>query len=167
MKISRIQSISFNGKPNNYLKIDETVSRSAQPKKEDFKWLKEQGVTDVFNFRTMIVSGVDFDEKKEVERLGMRYHNIPSITKEPKEENVDRFLKEIDEVKSRNGKAHIHCKAGADRTGMYAFIYKAKEGIDNTVENVKEWIAHGHNKKLYPHLEEWACRFNETHFKRV
>lgn len=55
-----ISRIAFNGKPTNYLKIDDVVSRSAQPKKADFAWLKEQGVTDVFNFRTMIVSGLFF-----------------------------------------------------------------------------------------------------------
>lgn len=164
MKLCAIQNISFNGKPNNYAKIDETVSRSAQPKKEDFAWLKEQGVTDVFNFRTMHVSGVDFDEKTEVERLGMKYHNIPSITKQPKEENIDMFLKEVDEVKANGGKAHIHCKAGADRTGMYAFIYKAKENLGNTMDNVKEWLAHGHNQKLYPDLEGWTRQFINKKF---
>ncbi len=165
MKISAVR-LAFNGKPNNYLKIDEYVSRSAQPQKDDFKWLSEQGVTDVFNFRTMAVTGVDFDEKTEVERYGMRYHNIPSVTKLPKEENVDRFLKEVEEVKSREGKAHIHCKAGADRTGMYAFIYKSKQNIGNVVDNLKEWIALGHNKTRYPNLEDWACRLVKKKFNK-
>lgn len=163
MRIYSVQ-LSFNGKPNNYAKIDESVSRSAQPQKEDFKWLKAQGVTDVFNFRTMGLSGLDFDEQTEVEKLGMRYHSIPSYTRQPKEENIDQFLKEVDEVKLQGGKAHIHCKAGADRTGMYAFIYKAKENIGNTVENVKEWLAHGHNKKLYPNLEDWTKNFINRKF---
>ena len=80
-----ISPISFKGMPNNYSKIDNTLSRSAQPMAEDFAWLKEQGVTDVVNFRTMVVSGVEFDEKTSVEELGMIYHNIPSITSKPTE----------------------------------------------------------------------------------
>ena len=52
----RINPMPFKGKPNNYLKIDNTLSRSAQPMAEDFAWLKEQGVTDILNFRTMVVS---------------------------------------------------------------------------------------------------------------
>ena len=159
MTLHRILAVAFKGKPQNYIKIDDTVSRSAQPQKADFLWLKQQGVTDIFNFRTMIKSGLDFDEQKEVESLGMKYHNIPSYTKNPNEKNIDRFLKEIDQVKSQGGKAHIHCKAGADRTGMYAFIYKAKEGIGSTIDNVKEWIELGHNKKLYPNLEDWTKKF--------
>ena len=59
MKIVLSKAV-FSGKPRNYLKIDDTVSRSAQPKREDFAWLKEQGVTDLFNFRTMFISGLFF-----------------------------------------------------------------------------------------------------------
>lgn len=159
-----IQPIFFTGCPDNYAKIDNYVSRSAQPQKEDFVWLKKQGVTDIFNFRTMTVSGIGFDEKTEVEKLGMKYHNIPSVTRHPKEENIDTFLKEIDEVKQKGGKAHIHCKAGADRTGMYAFIYKAKNHIDTTANNMKEWIARGHNRKLYPNLAGWVNQFVKKRF---
>ncbi|MCD8377335.1 MAG: tyrosine-protein phosphatase [Candidatus Gastranaerophilales bacterium] len=159
-----IQPITFTARPLNYSKIDNTVSRSAQPQKEDLKWLKEQGVTDVFNFRTMYKSGLNFDEKTEVEKLGMRYHSIPSITRHPKEENIDTFLKEVEEVKSNGGKAHIHCKAGADRTGMYSFIYKAKNHIDNAVINMQEWLAHGHNQKLYPDLAGWTQNFVKNRF---
>ena len=49
----KTQSITFKGMPNNYSQIDKTVSRSAQPMAEDFVWLKEQGVTDIVNFRTI------------------------------------------------------------------------------------------------------------------
>lgn len=158
--------VSFTGKPSNYLKIDDFVSRSAQPEAADFDWLKEEGVTDVFNFRTMGDPRITIDEKAEVEKRGMKYHNIPSYTKSPSEENIDRFLTEIDEVKSRGGKAHIHCKAGADRTGMYAFIYKAKNHIDNAANNLKEWIAHGHNQQLYPDLAGWTQAFVKKRFSK-
>lgn len=161
-----IQPLVFTGKPKNYLNIDDTVSRSAQPQKEDFLWLKNQGVTDVFNFRTMTVSGLNFDEKNEVEKLGMNYHNIPSVTRYPREENIDLFLSEIDNIKKNGGKAHIHCKAGADRTGMYSFIYKTKNHIDNSINNIKEWFAHGHNNKQYPNLVSWTQEFVKKRFSK-
>lgn len=148
----KVFPITFQGKPANYAKIDKFVSRSAQPMKEDFAWLKENGVTDIINFRTMIVAGLDFDEKATVESLGMNYHNIPSVTKNPDEEKVIEFLKIIDKIKNNNGKAHIHCQAGADRTGMYAFIYKTLNGLGAIPENIAEWINFGHNTKLYPNL---------------
>lgn len=151
-----LSKVDFKGQPRNYLKIDDTVSRSAQPQKDDFLWLKEQGVTDIFNFRTMFDSGLDFSEKECVEALGMKYHNIPSISAMPMERNVKRFLKGIEEVKKNGGKAHIHCKAGADRTGMYSFIYKMLKGIGTLAENKSEWIKRGHNRKRYPDMMQWA-----------
>ena len=161
----RIQPIAFKGMPSNYSKIDETVSRSAQPMAEDFVWLKKQGVTDVVNFRTMVVSGVEFDEKKAVEGLGMKYHNISSITAKPEERNIEEFLELAQKVKEKNGKLHIHCKAGADRTGMYAFIYKAIKNIGNLLENEKEWIARGPNIERYPDLRNWAKDFIKMKIK--
>lgn len=84
-------NISFTGKPDNYAIIDKYVSRSAQPAKEDFVWLKKQGVTDIVNFRTMVTPALNFEEPKVVQELGMKYHNIPSISKNPSEENISNF----------------------------------------------------------------------------
>lgn len=151
----------FRGKPENYAKIDNVVSRSAQPKKEDFLWLKNEGVTDIINFRTMVDPAQNFDEKTVVESLGMKYHNIPSITSKPNEEKVGQFLNLVENIKSNGGKAHIHCKAGADRTGMYAFIYKKIKGIGSICENEKEWLNFGHNTKKFPDLISWAKGFKK------
>lgn len=159
MKIQKVGLFIFKGKPDNYGIIDSSVSRSAQPKQEDFAWLKKQGVTDIINFRTMFVSGNSFNEEDEVRKLGIRYHNIPSYTRNPKEENVNLFLNLVDEITKAGGKIHIHCKAGADRTGLYSFIYKSIKGIGNLIENEKEWIEYGHNTKLYPDLRDWAKNF--------
>lgn len=146
----------FTGQPSNYAKINENLSRSAQPAKEDFIWLKENGVTDVVNFRTMYVTGLDFDEKNVVESLGMKYHNIPTYTKSPNDAQVKSFLNLVDYITEKHGKVHIHCQAGADRTGMYSFIYKSMKNIGTTSENIQEWIRHGLHQNLYPNLISWA-----------
>lgn len=155
----KVIAFSFKGKPANYSQIDKNLSRSAQPLKEDFEWLKSQGVTDVLNFRTMVVSGLEFDEKTKVESLGMRYHTIPSVTNKPTEKNVKTFLKLTNQIKEECGKLHIHCKAGADRTGMYSFIYKMMNNIGSIVENEQEWINKGHDIVRYPKLRTWAKNF--------
>ena len=152
----QVNAINFKGKPENYCIVDDYLSRSAQPNKEDFAWLKEQGVTDIFNFRTMVVSAIDFDEEEIVKSLKMEYHSIPSITRNPKEENVKIFLKEMEQITKSGGKAHAHCKAGADRTGMYVYIYKSIKSIGKRLENQAEMIRLGHNTKLYPDLLPWV-----------
>ena len=91
--------------------------------------------------------------------MGIKYHSIPSVTRHPKEENIDLFLKKIEEIKSKGGKAHIHCKAGADRTGMYAFIYETINGIKTLPKSQAEWFEHGYHYKLYPDLMEWTRNF--------
>ena len=104
----------------------------------------------------MLHKGIEFDEKTAVEALGMKYHNIPSITSKPSEKNVSNFLELAKNVADKNGKLHIHCRAGADRTGMYAFIYKVMKNIGTLAENEKEWIAKGHNIERYPSLRAWT-----------
>ena len=42
--------ITFAQKPHKFKQIDSLVSRSAQPKKSNIKWLKKHDVTDVINF---------------------------------------------------------------------------------------------------------------------
>ena len=88
----------------------------------------------------MVTPALNFEEPKVVQELGMKYHNIPSISKNPSEENISNFLKLVDKISADNGKIHIHCKQGADRTGMYSFIYKAVKNIGTTSENTIEWI---------------------------
>ena len=156
MKTQQISSFCFKGMPNNYAKIDNYVSRSAQPNKEDFLWLKEQGVTDIINFRTMVESALNFNEKKVVENLGMKYHHISTVTSKPNEEKINQFLSLVENIKNNGGKAHIHCKAGADRTGLYSFIYKVVKGIGTIAENEREWIEKGHNIVRFPDLRKWA-----------
>ncbi len=152
----RIAKINFQGKPSNYAQIDNFLSRSAQPEQEDFKWLKEQGITDIINFRTMHNPGLNFDEKVVVEENGMKYHNIPTTSKSPREYSVKEFLALLDNIITNGGKAHIHCKAGADRTGMYSFIYKQLNHIDSTSANIEEWIKRGHDTLRYPNMINWA-----------
>ena len=154
-----IRPISFKGMPHNYYKIDNTVSRSAQPMIDDFVWLKEQGVTDIINFRTMFKPSINFHEREVVENLGMKYHNIPTSTKTPSVENVDKFLNLVDDIKKNKGKVHIHCMAGADRTGMYSFIYKMQEGMGSLTININDWIEKGHSRSRFPNLIPWALKY--------
>lgn len=152
-------NVSFTGRPPNYDRITKRISRSAQPEKDDFVWLKKHGVTDIVNFRTMGVSGIDFDEKSVVEGLGMKYHNIPTHTMHPQVNQVLAFLKLADDITNNRGKLHIHCKAGADRTGLYSFIYKSLKNIGSRTKNIEEWLKHGLHQDRYPHLIPWAVNF--------
>ena len=62
-------------------------------------------------------------------------------------------------VKNKNGKVHIHCRQGADKTGMYAYIYERLNKIGTPFENYKEFLKHGWHFQRYPHLAIWAESF--------
>lgn len=164
----QIQQISFQGKPLNYAVIDKYVSRSAQPQKEDFIWLKEQGVTDIINFRTLQdAQDLTFDESEFVKSLGMAYHRIPSVSKAPDEKSVLKFLDLMNKLIAQNAKIHIHCRHGADRTGLYSFVYKAFRNIGSTTENINEWIARGLNLEKYPDLISWGLNFVSKYKNKI
>ena len=146
----------INFKPENYKKIDNTLSRSAQITKSNIRWLKDKGVTDILNFRTMEIPDLNFDEKAYVENMGMVYHSVPSVSMYPKKENVGKFLDIVEGVKNKKGKLHIHCKQGADRTGMYSYIYERLNNIGTPEENKEEMIKHLWHRDKYPNMDIWA-----------
>lgn len=145
--------------PANYQKIDNYVSRSAQPTKENIDWLKQQGVTDIINFRTMKKPEINFNEEAYVKHSGMKYHNIPSVSMYPSGENVGKFLDIVDNIKHQGGKVHIHCKHGADRTGLYSYIYERLNHIGSVFQNVGELFEHKWHFGRYPDMLNWANNF--------
>ena len=107
----------------------------------------------------MIAPSLNFNEEQTVQKLKMNYHNIPSISKLPNSKNVGKFLNIIDDVKKRNGRVHIHCKQGADRTGMYAYIYERLNNIGTEGSRIIELFKHGYHFERYPKLIDWAMNF--------
>lgn len=152
--------------PQNYKRIDNFLSRSAQINKNNIEWLKRDGVTDVINFRTMTVPDISFNEKKCVLSKGMNYHNIPSVSKYPSEQNVGKFLNILEGIKQNGGRAHIHCKQGADRTGLYSYIYEMLNNIGSKAENITECINHHWHRGKYPTMLEWADKFIDGYTKK-
>lgn len=145
--------ILFSAKPQNYKKIDAILSRSAKLTPRNMKWLKKDGITDIIDLRAMMQ---ETEEEKIANTLGIKYHNIPSVAKYPKKENVGKFLDIIEGVKMNGGKAHVHGEEGADRTGMYSYIYERLNNIGTPKDNLEELKKHFWNIKEYPYLKEWA-----------
>lgn len=146
--------------PANYQKVDNFLSRSAQPNKLNIDWLQENNVTDIINFRRDNESfPLDFNEQKYVESKKMVYHNIPSYTNYPEEKNMGKFLDIVENVKKNGGKIHIHCREGADRTGMYAYIYERLIKLTSQVQAYKNFIDGGWHNLDHPHLANAAEDF--------
>src|SRR3982074_3510593 len=93
-----------NVKIKNFGQMDERFYRGAQPKEADYKELAAIGIKTVIDLR----DDPESYEKQNVERLGMRYVNIPMSDKDyPKGEQVDQFLKLV--ANPATGKFFVHC----------------------------------------------------------
>ncbi len=93
--------------------------------------------------------------------LGLRYFNIPVVFADPKDEQVDEFLKITDDTDNRP--AFIHC-AGAIRVGAFWMIRRVvRDGW--TIEAAEEEVRKIGLRES-PHLNEFARKYIERHRKK-
>jgi protein tyrosine phosphatase (PTP) superfamily phosphohydrolase (DUF442 family) len=111
----------------------------------------------VLNLRTPGEHRAD-EERAEVERLGMRYLNIPVVYSAPTDEQVDEFLRITDEPENRP--MLIHCTA-AIRAGAFWMIRRiVRDGLsydDALVEAQKVGLVNA------PHLEAFVKTYVMRH----
>lgn len=106
----------------NFQKVDDKVYRGAQPTEEGFKELAAKGIKTVVDLRE-IGEHSQADEQKIVTDLGMHYVSIPMHgLSEPKENLVAAVEKIFNDPDQ--GPVFVHCKRGADRTGLVVAVYR-------------------------------------------
>lgn len=134
----------------NFLQVTPEFCTAGQPRPEHFAQLKDTGVKAVLNLRTPGEHRAD-EEQAEVERLGMKYINIPVVYREPTHAQVDEFLKITDDPANRP--MLIHCTA-AIRVGAFWMIRRiVRDGMsydDALAEARKVGLVNA------PHLEEFV-----------
>ena len=98
---------------NNLYQVDDGIFRSEQPNNQAFANLEKYGITEVVNLRYW------HSDNKKAGKLIL--HRVPMRAGKIKEDNVVQVLKII---KNRKGNILIHCKHGADRTGLIIAMYR-------------------------------------------
>ena len=142
------------GSPNpnlpNFQKVDDHVYRGGQPSDAGFMDLSKLGVKTVIDLR-QTGEHSQADEEKIVTGLGMRYVSIPMKgMSTPKDQQVEAVLALFNDTK--NGPVFVHCKRGADRTGMVVAVYR----ISND-----RW----ENQKALDEAESYGMNFFERAIK--
>ena len=113
---------SVKGVPNFHI-VNDQVLRGGQPTDAGFKNLADMGV------KTIVDLQEEGDrakgEKRLVKALGMKYVNIPmkGMTT-PSEKQISHALKALNNTS--DGPVFIHCKRGADRTGVVIACYRVQ-----------------------------------------
>jgi protein tyrosine/serine phosphatase len=131
--------------PNLY-PIDEKLFRSGQPSPSQLKKLKlKYGIQTIINLRGENGLSAFKLEKKACQVLGLNLVNLRIYSRNPPNfEEVDQLLKTFNTIKYP---ALIHCKSGADRTGIVAALYRIlilKESIEDAMDELS-W-KYGHIK---------------------
>jgi uncharacterized protein (TIGR01244 family) len=104
----------------NFYQVDQNVYRGAQPTADGFKYLAKIGVKTVIDLRAA-------DERSESEEsivtaAGMKYVSVPMTgLTAPTEAQISGILGILE---SGNGPVFVHCKRGADRTGVVIASYR-------------------------------------------
>ncbi len=141
----------------NFLRINDQFCTGGQPRLEHLEMLKKDGVKTIINLRQPSEHRADEEEAKAKE-LGLRYFNIPFVYTDPKDEQVDEFLKITDDPENRP--AFIHCTS-AIRVGAFWMIRRVlRDGF--TIE-AAEKEAEKVGLRESPHLNEFARRYIEKH----
>jgi tyrosine-protein phosphatase SIW14 len=102
-------------------RVDDNVYRGQQPSKQDISNLAKSGIRTVLDLR----GAVDHKawEQKAVEAAGLRYVRIGlSGFFAPTDHQIDRILAILDN--STLGPIFVHCRRGADRSGVVIACYR-------------------------------------------
>jgi tyrosine-protein phosphatase SIW14 len=130
MSLASAWAGSQNDNLPNFQKVNDRVYRGAQPTDSGFQQLAQLGIKTVVDLRE-IGEHSQADEQKIVTDLGMRYVSIPMHgMSTPKDDQVAAVQALFNDPVS--GPVFVHCKRGADRTGMVIAVYRVShDGWDN------------------------------------
>jgi len=109
------QKLDLPGLPNLH-KVSDNLYRGAQPNEEGLHELKKLGIKTIVNLRS------EHSDRDKMENIDISYKNIPMTASKPKIEDIITFL--IIVADSNNAPVFVHCRHGADRTGMMSAIYR-------------------------------------------
>jgi len=116
----------------NYIKINELIATSGQPKVEEFEIIANEGFEVVINLSVYKTSNSIENENKIVTDLNMSYFHIPVNFENPSSSDLKLFLNVLQSLGAN--KVWIHCSKNYRVT---AFMYVYHKYILNTpFENV-------------------------------
>jgi protein tyrosine phosphatase (PTP) superfamily phosphohydrolase (DUF442 family) len=150
--------VAVAGVPNLH-KVDDALYRSAQPTTEGMRELKELGIRTVVDLRFW------HSDLTEIGDTGLGYVSIPMTAFHPTEDEAVAFLKAVTDP----GKIPVlvHCKYGADRTGVMVAVYRVAVQGWAKDDAVREMTGgcYGFNR-IYTNLAPWVMGLDMEKLRR-
>lgn len=106
----------------NFEKVDGGIWRGSAPTSEALDALKHDGVKTIVDLR-MNGDGVD-QESEHAKALGVKYYHFALGFTKPEEKELSDILAVMTDPV--NQPVYVHCRQGADRTGMLVGLYRRK-----------------------------------------
>jgi tyrosine-protein phosphatase SIW14 len=137
----------------NFGRVTENLYRGGQPTPDGFNTLRSMGVGIIINLRDDRPEMAA--EKREVESPGMKSIEIPwSANHEPSSAQIVEFL---DLVRANpDTKLFVHCRRGADRTGVMIAAYRIGVEHKTVAEAVSEMRQFHYDWLLRPQLKRYV-----------
>lgn len=161
----------------NFHRVDGLLYRGAKPNSAQLLDLRNKGITKIISFCTNYTpkhpNQVRIpNEAFEAENIGIKFHWLPFRSCEnPPKEYVRKFFKIINTATKNNEKVFIHCKHGKDRTGLFAALYRLKNGQKSLTETLCELLKYGHdvdnNKNIIPFIIEFSKKLNKSNKQKI
>ncbi|MEI9972680.1 MAG: tyrosine-protein phosphatase [Ignavibacteriota bacterium] len=102
-------------------RVDDNVYRGKQPKKEDFAKLAQMGIKTVLDLRGGLV--YKSWEREVAETAGLQYVRVGlSGILPPRKKQMEKILALLEDPS--RGPVFIHCRRGADRSGVVIACYR-------------------------------------------
>lgn len=138
---------------DNVGRISPCVYRGNQPAQNGYQTLKSIGIKTVINLRAA------HEERKEVEKAGMKYLEIPlSMKRGIQREKLTEIIRLMSDP--ANQPVYIHCALGQDRTGVVVAAYRMDRDRWSFEEAEKEMQSFGFND-AWIHLKKSLKEFAE------
>ena len=105
----------------NFHRVNEGIYRGAQPKPGGLQLLRKLGIKTIVNLRDDDSRAQE--EEADARSAGLRYFNIPfGRLGRPADKEIEQVLSTINDPE--NQPVLVHCKKGADRTGVVIAVYR-------------------------------------------
>jgi protein tyrosine phosphatase (PTP) superfamily phosphohydrolase (DUF442 family) len=148
--------ISANSVSNLY-RIDNGVYRCAQADSAGYSELSEMGISEIINLRS-------FDADKKYTQAGMVFHHINMQAEHCNYKKIVRVLRLIN---NRSGAIVIHCKHGADRTGLIIALYRIAFQNWTKEEAIDELKNGGYNfHTIYGNIPRYIMKLDIEQLKK-
>ena len=124
----------------NFHEVHPYLYRGGEPSDAGLSKLHAMGVKTIVDLRAFNATAKH--EKAEVEKLGMKYINLPMDYHAPTDTQVKTLMEVIEGAKKTEAPVLVHCAHGSDRTGCMIGIWRVKNdgwSFDDTYKEMRKY----------------------------